>query len=200
MLGCGDAGAPASDAPEPQPTEQVAPAPTPTEQPADGLALELSIEGWPEAIDAKAQLNVTEGVVPVRLEITAGGQRDIVLLDVGFMDLAGSMGSHRVEVGLPGQAGQSAIASLGGQPYHSQAGQIDVTLSSDGSIAGSFDVALALDPDVAVGEPIVFEPSEDVRDLKGQFSGKWELFCQSHMPGHASALRKGGDYCDALEF
>jgi hypothetical protein len=199
MLGCGDAGTRASAAPEPQPTEQVPPTVTPTE-PAPAPALELSIEGWPEAIGAKAQLNVTEGVMPVRLEITGGGQRDIVLLDVGFVDLAGSMGPHRVEAGLPGQAVQSAIASLGGQPYHSQAGQIDVTLSSDGSIAGSFDLALVLDPDVAVGEPIVFEPSDDVRDLKGQFSGRWELFCQSHMPGHASVLQKGGDYCDALEF
>jgi len=159
----------------------------------------LSIDGWSEAIGAKAQLNVTEGVVPVRLEITGGGEQDIVLLDVDFEDLAGSMGPHRLEVGLPGPGVDSAIASLGGQPYHSQAGLIEVTLSADGKISGSFDVALALDPDVAPGETIVFEPSETVRALKGQFSGKWELFCQSHLPGHASSLRKGGDFCDALQ-
>jgi len=159
----------------------------------------LSIDGWSEAIGAKAQLNVTEGVVPVRLEITGGGQQDIVLLDVDFADLAGSMGPHHLEVGLPGPGVDSAIASLDGQPYHSQAGLIEVTLSADGSISGSFDVALALDPEVAPGAQIVFEPSATVRALKGQFSGRWELFCQSHLPGHASSLRKGGDFCDALE-
>jgi hypothetical protein len=166
----------------------------------DGAAFQLWIDGWTEAIDAKAQLNVTEGVRAVRLEITAGGPNDVVLVDVAFDGIEGSMGLHHLAVGLPGGGLDSAVASIGGQTYHSQAGEIDVNLSADGSIIGSFELALAQDPEVAAGEPIVFELSEDVRDLKGQFGGQWKLFCQSHMPGHMSSLMTGGHYCDGLTF
>jgi hypothetical protein len=176
------------------------PQPSPAAAPGDQPGLALAIDGWSEAIGAKALLNVTEGVEPVRLEISGGGQLDVVLLDVDFEDLARSMGAHRLPVGLPEPGVDSAIASLGGQAYHSQAGVIEVTLSTDGNISGSFDVALALDPDVPAGKPIVFEPSDDVRDLKGQFSGHWELFCLSYFPGHASSLQRGGDFCDGLHF
>ena len=167
---------------------------------ANGAAFQLSIDDWTEAIDAKAQLNVTEGERAVRLEITAGGQKDVVLVDVAFDGIEGSMGLHHLAVGLPGGGLDSAVASIGGQPYHSQAGAIDVNLSADGSIAGSFELALAQDPVVAEGEPIVFELSEELRNLKGQFSGQWKLFCQSHMPGHMSSLMTGGHYCDGLAF
>jgi hypothetical protein len=167
---------------------------------ANGAEFQLSIDGWTEAINAKAQLNVTEGVRAVRLEITAGGPQDVVLVDVAFDGIEGSMGVHHLEVGLPGGKLDSAVASIGGQTYHSQAGEIDVNLTADGSIAGSFALALAQDPEVAVGEPIVFELSEDVRDLNGQFSGQWKLFCQSHMPGHMFSLMTGGHYCDGVSF
>jgi hypothetical protein len=198
-LGCSDTGSspPASQVDEENPAVV---SPGVTEPAANGAAFQLWIDGWTDSIDAKAQLNVTEGVSAVQLQITGGGQRDIILLDVDFDGLAGSMGQHRLEMGLPGGELDSAVASLDGQPYHSQGGQIQVSLSSDGNITGSFDVTIAQDPEVVQGGPIVFELSDDVRSLKGQFSGKWNLFCQSHMPGHMSALVRGGDYCDSLKF
>jgi hypothetical protein len=197
-LACSDAAPEPSASPEPE--QEPITAPSLAEPGINAAAFQLRIEDWAEAIEAKAQLNVTEGEPKVRLQITGGGQRDILLLDVDFENLEGSMGAHRVAVGLPGGELDSAIVSLEGQLYHSQTGQIDVSLSADGSISGSFELAIAPDPEVAPGELITFQLSEDVRSLRGQFGGKWNLFCQSHMPGHMQSLIKGGDYCEALEF
>ncbi|MEO8180763.1 MAG: hypothetical protein ABI895_18165 [Deltaproteobacteria bacterium] len=206
-LGCSDAApqpsastGPGARTPSATPSEGTTPEGTAASA-ADGMAFQLSIEGWTESIDAKAQLNVTEGVRAVRLQITAGGQRDVVLLDVDFDGPEGSMGPHQVALGLPGGELDSAVASLDGQQYHSQTGRIDVSLTADGGITGNFDLAIARDPEgMVAGEPLVFELSEDVRNLKGLFSGQWQLFCLSHMPGHMSSLIKGGSYCDALQF
>jgi hypothetical protein len=209
VLACGDdASTPASamestspsqsDSSQPEPTP--ASADLPSELPESTAAFRLSIDGWAEQLGAKAQLNVTEGERAVRLEITGTGQIDVLFLDLDFDGVEGSMGSHRVDLGLPGDAIDSAIASLGGQTYHSQTGHIEVTLAADGSIAGRFDVALALDPDFAPGDPIKFELSDEVRPLSGDFAGTWDLFCQSHLPGHSGAYMKGGDYCDGIAF
>jgi len=188
---------------EPEPSSQPEPPANnelPSSLPASEAAFRLSIDGWVEELGAKAQLNVTEGNRAVRLEITGTGQVDVLFLDVDFDGIEGSMGVHQVEVGLPGEAIDSAIASLGGQAYHSQSGHIDVTLSADGKIQGSFAVALALDPDFPPGEPVKFELSDEVRPLSGDFSGTWNLFCQSHLPGHSGAFMKGGDYCEGVVF
>jgi len=201
-LGCSDAGStpPASmEVVEETPSVAMSEAKPGTVE-GSGAGLQLSIDGWTGEILAKAQLDVVEGERGVRLEITGGGVRDILLLNVDFENLEGSMGRHQVAVGLPGEVGDSAIASIEGQWYHSQAGQIEVSLSADGSITGSFELALAENPEVQLGEPVVFELSEDLRGMKGQFGGEWKLFCLSHMPGHMTSLVKGGDYCDALEF
>jgi hypothetical protein len=209
MLACGDDPSPASTAAttssEPEQPNGVPadPAQAPDEaasQPGSKAAFRLSIDGWAEELGAKAQLNVTEGQRAVRLEITGTGEVDVLFLDLDFDGVEGSMGLHQVELGLPGDATDSAIASLGGQTYHSQSGSMDVTLSADGNIQGSFDVGLALDPDFAPDEPIKFELSDQVRPLSGDFSGTWSLFCQSHLPGHSGSFMKGGDYCDGVSF
>jgi hypothetical protein len=166
---------------------------------ATGSGLQLSIDGWTEAIGAKAQLNVTEGVRGVHLSITGSGLQDLLLLDVDFESIEGSMGAHRVEVGLPDGELDTALASLDGLPYHSQGGHIEVSLSAEGTISGSFNVMLAEDPAIVAGLPMVFEPSDEVRVLTGRFSGQWQLLCQSHLDGHMS-LMVGGDFCDTLEF
>lgn len=200
-LGCGDEGSQPPAAADVETPLIMTPEVEPdAAERANGTAFELQIDGWTDSIDAKAQLNVVEGLRSVRLEITGGGQRDVLLLNVRFEDLEGSMGPHELVVGLPGGELDSAVARLDGQDYHSQTGQIEVSLSADGSITGSFELDLAEDPEVRVGEELVFELSDDVRRLKGQFGGQWKLFCQSHMPGHMSALMRGGDYCDALKF
>ena len=203
-LACGDDPGKPSSAPESTSSsspESTATTDAPTSAlPESDSAFRLSIDGWAEELGAKAQLNVTEGRRAVRLEITGTGQLDVLFLDVDFDGVEGSMGLHQLELGLPGDAINSAIASLGGQAYHSQSGHIEVTLSADGKIQGSFAVALALDPDFAPDDPIKFELSDEVRPLSGDFAGTWDLFCQSHLPGHSGSFRKGGDYCDGVTF
>ena len=212
LMACGD------DASRPAPTGAEPSSPTEQTPAADELpstlsdadaAFRLSIKGWAEELTgAKAQLNVTEGTHAVRLEITGTGLADVLLLDVNFDGVEGTMGLHQVELGLPpvksgvpADAGvDSAVASLGGQPYHSQSGHVEVTLSPDGSIQGRFDVALALDPEVGPSGQIVFELTDEVRALSGTFAGHWDLYCQSHLPGHSDAFRKGGDFCDGIAF
>jgi hypothetical protein len=203
-LGCGDAephsAEPAPDpaAGEGQPADGSVEGPASTEQEASATGFTLSIDGWTDGLGGKAQLNVSEGVQLVRLEITGSAQNDVVLMDISFNDLEDSWVPHHWDIGLPGMDWHSAIASIGGQTYHSQGGHVDVSLSTDGHITGSFEVALAEDPYVPLGEPVEFVQGLTVRTLTGSFSGQWELFCQSRLPGHQASLIRGGDYCEGL--
>jgi hypothetical protein len=146
---------------------------------------------------AKAQLNVQEGERWVHLSITGTeGPLDLVILDLEFDGVESSLGPHQGDVGLPYAAVYTVTASLDGRPYHSQAGQIELSLAADGGIEGTFDVELAEDP--AAGEPFEILPSDQVRGLSGEFVGQWVLRCQSRLAGHRSLL-PGGDYCEGLE-
>jgi hypothetical protein len=164
-----------------------------------GTGFTLTIDGASSQLlgAAKAELNVVEGMRAVRLEITGTGREDLLLLDVAFDGIEASMGPHQLEVGLPGTGADSARASLDGQAYQSQGGHIAVSLTAEGQISGSFELLLAEVVEVAAGVPLAFAEGEIVRSLSGRFDGRWELFCQSRMPGHSSLMR-GGDYCDAL--
>jgi hypothetical protein len=201
-LGCGEGASKPAPAPEPPAASQPEDTRASDDLPESDAAFRLSIDGWVEELGAKAQLNVTEGKPVVRLEITGTGLVDVLLLDVNFDGVEGTMGLHQVELGLPvdDDPVDSAVASLDGQPYHSQSGHVEVTLSPDGSIHGTFDVALALDPDFAPDEPVKFELTDQLRPLSGSFSGHWDLYCQSHLPGHGDAFMKGGHYCEGIAF
>lgn len=196
MSGCGDSSAEGREPPISE--SEPAPASGPPASPGDAEAgFTLLVDGFAAQLGAKAELKVTEGQSVVRLEITGSNDSDVLLLDVAFDGLEASMGPHRVEVGLPGTELDSALASIDGQPYQSQAGFIALSLSADGDISGTFELALAEVIEVQVGLPIAFEAGEIVRTLSGSFDGHWELFCQSRLPGH-NTLRRGGDFCEEL--
>jgi hypothetical protein len=146
---------------------------------------------------AKARLNVREGVRSVRLSITGtDGPLDLVILDLEFDGVESSMGPHQGDLGLPYAAVYTVSASLDGRPYHSQAGYIELSLAADGGIEGTFTVDLAEDP--PLDQPFEIVPSEQVRELSGEFTGQWLLQCQSRLAGHRSFV-SGGDYCEGLE-
>jgi hypothetical protein len=159
---------------------------------------------------AQALLRVREGDPEVHLSITgAEGRTDLFVIDLQFEGLENTLGKHAVEFGLPYTGDYMANANLSGEAYHSQSGPIAFTLTADGRIGGTFDVAMALDGDdvqnvigeTSSGSPIaipVFEPSTDLTSLTGSFTGTWVLSCESHMPGHG-AWQYGGNYCDSLE-
>jgi hypothetical protein len=188
----------------PPPSEEAAPSdlsqaedPAPSDLPA---TLELAIDGEVESAFALARLQVREGRREVHLFITGGGaaDEDWVYFDVAFDGIAGSMGSHVVPLGTPGEGAQVANASLDGQTFYSRSGEINLSLSTDGSIEGRFDVLLA--PDAADGgEPPVAPEAPEGPRLGGGFRGHWVLACESHLPGHGT-FTSGGKYCDELEF
>ena len=124
---------------------------------------------------------------------------DFVMIDLTFDGLENAIGLHRVEFSLPEGGEHVANSSLDDTWYYSQGGVIDVSVEADGSISGSFDIALAQGTLGAPGEPVVFAPSEVAKPLVGSFSGDWVLNCHSRLRGH-STLIFGGEYCDNLEF
>lgn len=182
--------------------EQVASNPSGDGMADDGsdTALEFSIDGRQEPLGAQARLEVREGIEPVHLAISGADRAsDYVLIDLQFATIEATMGVHDIELGLPDRVENHATVSLGGEPYYSQGGRIEVSLSEDGAIAGTFDLALARH-DTQAGVPAMeLLPSDDAMPLTGEFSGKWVLSCHSRLAGH-SALVSGGEFCDNLEF
>lgn len=175
---------------------------------ADQPLLELSIDGRAQPMGARATLNVKEGEQAVQLSITGtDGGDDLLILSATFDGLDGTLGPHALPVSLPNAGDDTASASLAGLLYHSQAGEIDVTLAASGPLSGTFNLSMAEDaatPPSASGDgsapaiPAV-EPSADVLPLSGHFTGSWIFACQSYLPGH-HVLVAGGQYCDNLQF
>ncbi len=198
VFACGSAD-PSPSAPPDEP-------PTPPVESSEPVAansesmLAFSIDGRDGPMGAQAQLRVIEGEPLVHLEITGGDDgSNVVLINLGFDGVADSMGPHLVPFGLPEAGNYVANASFDGAWYYSQGGEIEVTLSADGSISGHFDLSLALDALEAMGEPAVFERTDDATAVSGAFSGKWTLYCRSRLAGHMT-LVPGGDFCDNLAF
>lgn len=203
VLGCGDSSGegpepptPSSSSPDESQSDGSTALPEGTELPETGFT--LTVDGWSEPLEAKAELNVTEGVRTVSLAVIATAREDLLMLDVPYDGVEETIGTHRGEVGLPGKQVDSALASIDGKSYQSQGGFIELSLNADGTISGRFELALAEIIEVEVGLPIAFEAGEVVRTLSGRFGGEWELFCQSRLPGHRT-LVPGGDYCEELE-
>jgi hypothetical protein len=195
-VGCGgeDPPRPAPDDMEGSEVEGAA-----TEDPNDleqGLA--FAITGRSTPMTANAQLKVVEGEVPVHIAImshTSGS--DFVMIDLKFDSLDEALGSHAVQLSLPDDGTHFANLSLDDNWYYSQSGELTASVGADGSIEGSFDLDLARGTLGEPNEPVVFAPSDVTTELKGTFSGSWQLNCHSRLMGHM-ALINGGDYCDEL--
>jgi hypothetical protein len=161
--------------------------------------LDFQITGRTVPMTARAELKVVERDPVVHVAITGRTSgTDVLMIDLTFEGLQNTLGAHRVELALPENGAHIANGSLDGTWYYSQGGVLDMTLSADGAIEGTFDIALARGDLGAPGEPVVFEPDAVATPLTGEFSGAWVLNCHSRLAGH-STLIVGGDYCDNLE-
>ena len=162
-------------------------------------ALQFAIDGRSEPLGAHARLDVLEGIETVHLGITwADSGSDVIVIDVEFAGLDSAMGSHVIPLGLPDRDQNHANASLDSQLYYSQSGEVELTLSEQGSIEGRFNFLLAEDQAV-LGDPLQpLEASDDAMPLTGDFHGKWILSCRSRFPGHESYMA-GGVFCENLE-
>jgi hypothetical protein len=203
-LGCGGDN-PSSDPPAEVQSPQ-SEAPGPTDTPSEGedtssegeVGVALAIDGRAVSMAARAELKVIEGDPAVHVAITGRTSgTDFVMIDLTFDGIADAIGPHHVEFSLPDSGAHIAISSFDDTSYYSQGGQIDVVVDADGSIEGSFDIALAQSAAPQPGEPVVFAPSDVAARLGGSFSGDWVLDCHSRLMGHRTLL-PGGDYCDGL--
>jgi hypothetical protein len=162
-----------------------------------GLA--FSLVGRDVPMTARAEVTVIEGEDAVHVTIdgrTSG--TDALTIDLTFEGIENALGPHVETFSLPDDGAHMVNGSLDGNWYYSQGGTIELNVSRDGEIRGTFDIALALG-EMAPGEPIVFEASEQAMPLGGQFSGSWVLNCHSRLPGHGTTI-PGGDYCETLEY
>jgi hypothetical protein len=110
------------------------------------------------------------------------------------------MGPHHSDVGfaLAADNDNSVSASLDGEDYYSRLGDVDFTLSEDGSITGSFSVSLASAEGIGARD-VVLEVGDEVTRLEGTFNGGWVLSCYSMLPGHETWV-SGGEFCETFEF
>jgi hypothetical protein len=199
---CGDADHPPPEDPaeaSPQQGENGEPV-LPEGELQPGSQLLFRIEGREGPMGAQAQVEVEEGTPGVHVLITGGDNgANMLMIDLLFDGLANTMGPHMVEFALPHAGAHVVNASFDGEWFYSQGGDIDVSLSPDGTIEGRFDVALAPDHLEDTGEPPVFEATDEATSVKGAFSGRWILNCHSRLAGHTTLI-PGGDYCENLEF
>lgn len=197
-LACGgeDAEPAAPDEGTSQP-DGVEPEPEAPRDPEWGL--DFQITGRTIPMTARAELKVVEGDPAVHVAITGRTTgTDVLMIDLTFDGLENTLGPHQVEFALPDGGAHVANGSLDGTWYYSQGGVIDMKISAEGEIEGSFDIALARGDLGIPGQPVVFEPDAVATPLTGEFSGPWVLNCHSRLAGH-STLVFGGDYCDKLE-
>lgn len=203
-LACGG-GDPESTAPlEPAPSapdDGIDDPARPSGAPTDSeWGLDFSITGRTVPMTARAEVKVVEGSSAVHVAITGRtAGTDLMMIDLSFDGIENTLGPHEVQFSLPEGGEHVANGSLDGTWYYSQGGTIELSVSPEGSIEGSFEIALARGEMTPPGEPIVFAPDAEAMPLVGRFQGQWVLNCMSRLAGHQSLIA-GGDYCENLEF
>jgi hypothetical protein len=147
---------------------------------------------------ARAEMQVFEGV-PVHVSITGRTSgTDLMTIDLSFDGVQAALGPHHVTFSLPEGGAHVANGNLDGNWYYSQGGESTLSVSPDGQIDGTFDIALAHGEMGGPDEPLVFAPDAVAMPLVGQFSGRWVLDCHSRLAGHQSFMA-GGDFCEGLD-
>lgn len=159
--------------------------------------LQLTVDGRGEPMNAQAQIDVVEGMREVALTITgADGADNLVMIDLAFDGVESVVGEHAVELGSPQSNGAYAVAMFEGQVYESQSGQVQLSVSSEGSISGNFDIPLVQSTPGAA-EAAALEP---VTAMTGEFSGSWGLSCVSPIRGFTGGHSvSDSPYCNSLE-
>ncbi len=164
--------------------------------------VQLSIDGRDEPMHAQARLSVTEGMQEVSFNITGGDAADnFVVIDLAFAGVESVLGLHSIELEPAGIEGPHAVASLDGQVYDTARGQVELTLSKDGGVQGSFEIGLVVADLDGSRAAAGAAPSDGATSISGVFSGGWIVACVSPIRGftggHAVA---DSPYCNSLEF
>jgi hypothetical protein len=194
LIACG------SEAPEEQPEAPAGgdqPAAAASTDGASGVRLTLAGEGG--QLSGGAQLQVREQNPIVNLLVTAVEEQNssnLVRFQLALMGVENAMGTHRTEIGPPGNSAAFVNAYMDLQSYSSRTGTLEVTLANDGRISGNLQVELFKD-----SEPGRLDESGEPLSLSGNFAGSWSLVCRSPvpaLPGDHSVSDSA--YCNGLTF
>jgi hypothetical protein len=194
LVACG------SESPEEQPE-----APPEGEQPSaaqsteETSGLRLTLAGETGLLSGGAQLQVREQNPIVNLVVTAveeDNSSNLVSLQLALMGVENAMGTHRTEIGPPGNSAAFVNAYMELQSYSSRTGTLEVTLAHDGRISGNLEVELFKD-----SEPGRLDESGEQLSLSGNFVGWWSLVCRSPVPGlPGDHSVSDSAYCNGLTF
>lgn len=163
---------------------------------SEDARVELTVEGRGEPMRAQARLSVVEGEREVELTITGSDAADnLVVLDLAFDGLENVIGAHTFTLGPPVVDGPHAFASFEGQVYESPSGEVELSLSRDGTISGTFDIPL-VEASPGAAEAAALEP---VTAMAGVFSGGWLVTCLSPIRGFTGGHAvSDSPYCNGL--
>jgi hypothetical protein len=161
----------------------------------------FEVDGRSEPMWGQALFRVVEGTPEIRLNVTGGDADDnLVVIDVSFGGLDGIFGVHELQLGLPETGVASLVASLDGQLYYPESGQLRLSLSEGRQLSGQFDMILiqAIPPSTR-GETPRFEPDAPSMPVSGDFSGGWNVDCVSPLIGFTGGhVVRNSVYCMSL--
>lgn len=188
--------------PEPAPAEAAPAEEAPvTEMEAqnssEAAQLELTVDGRSEPMAAQARFGVVEGMRRVTLTITGTDAEDnLVMINLEFDGLENVAGQHTLSLGSPEMDGPHAIATFEAQVYESPSGEVELSVSRDGSISGQFDIPLS-QASPGAAEAAALEP---LTAISGAFDGRWIINCMSPIRGFTGGHAvSDSPYCNGLE-
>jgi hypothetical protein len=169
------------------------------EDPAENgvAAIELVIDGR-QTLPGQARFTIWEDIDSVELSITgAGGAADFLQIDLILPVFYELVGDHHSDLGVPLTVGNVVNASLSGEDLFSRQGEVDLSVSGEGHIEGTFAVSMASAEGID-SDDSAFQGAAEVAALSGRFSGGWVMTCFSRLPGHMTWVR-GGEFCQSLQ-
>jgi hypothetical protein len=181
-------------------------APVPSEElpdpmlPEDGMPgtslLSVSMEGALSVTSGVAQLKVRDDAELASLVISGNSEQGDNFYITLVFPFAAVIGAHTSELGLPRAGDNFAHVYFGasGEYQYSRSGSVQVTLSPENLIEGTF----VLNVSPANDNGRTFEVIGDViTDVGGTFSGSYETLCYSSLPGHAISVAPDREACAA---
>jgi hypothetical protein len=157
---------------------------------------QFTLEGRGGSDETASTLRVIEGKRDVVLTVRgADAMGSLIVIALSIDGVENVIGSHSADIGLPGSLA-SAAGTLDGLAYYSLHGQIDVEVSADGGVSGSFDAALAVDD--GRGPPLGV-PADSIAEavtIAGAFQNQWMITCTSTFTG--GHVVSDSPYCNTL--
>jgi hypothetical protein len=187
---------------DPEPADETPASPAQAERgtPAAEQPFEFAIAGRDQPMQGQARFKVLEGTPEIKLTIVGGDVDDNLLqINAPFVGVDQVRGPHSMQFGLPDAGVAYAVASLDGQAYYSQSGALELSLSAEGTVEGTFDISFVED-DLSGATSIAYAPNAVTTGVSGTFSGTFVVVCASPVIGFPDGHTVADTpYCQNLE-